>query len=70
MSTIQLKCSETCYKITKANTKIRQGVKFVMLFSVKQVVSRMQTLSLNGIIENNGSDRIANANAKANAQYE
>ena len=54
----------------KSKHKIRQGVKFVMLFSVKQVASRMQTPSLNGIIENSGSNRIANANTKANAQYE
>ena len=67
MSTIQLKCSETHYNITKVNAKIRQGAKFVMLLAVKQVASRTQTLSLNSIIENSGSNRIANANAKANA---
>ena len=70
MSTIQLKCIKTHCNLTKANTKIRQGAKFVMLFAVKQVASQMQMLSLNSIIENSGSDRIVNANTNANAQYE
>ena len=45
-----------------------------MLFAAKQVALQMQTLSLNSIIENSGSDRITNANANtkatANAQCE
>ena len=52
----------------KANAKIGQGAKFAMWFAEKQVALRTQTLSLNSIIENSGSDRIANA--KANAQCE
>ena len=54
MSTIQLKCTKTHCNLAKANAKIGQGVKFVMLLAVKQVVSQMQTLSLNSIIENSG----------------
>ena len=68
MSTIQLKCSETRCNFAKANAKIRQGAKFAMQLAVKQVALQMQMLSLNSIIENSGSDRIANA--KANVQYE
>ena len=63
MSTIQLKCPETHFNIAKANAKIGQGAKFAMLLAVKQVASQTQMLSLNSIIENSGSDRIANANA-------
>ena len=66
MSTIQLKSTKTHCNFAKANAKIGQGAKFAMLLAVKQVVSRTQTLSLNSIIENSGSNRIANANT----QYE
>ena len=70
MSIIQLKCTKTCCSFAKANTKIGQGANFMMLLAVKQVVSQTQMLNLNSIIENSGSDRIANANANVNTQCE
>ena len=62
---MQLKWQKPHCNFAKANAKIGQRAKFAMLLA--QVASRTQTLSLNSIIENSGSNTIVNANAKANA---
>ena len=45
-------------------------MKYAMPLLQSQVPSQMQMPSLNGIIDNSGSDWIAKANANANVQCE